>query len=308
MLTGSTGSALDIGTGLGLQGFDYISRVNGTQHEFSVVNTGRMLHWLDAEKGKHLRFAADGLLCASDNYGLHNWFTNKLREYWIVKDPSSLFDASGEYYDNPCYLGGISGVFDFKNQSVYYTFTKKKESNGDRIVETGTAETIEYSEAANQYKTYHSFTPKVYMNYKENFFSPSPDLNYPVYAHDEGNKGLIYGTYYDSKLKFIVNPTPVEAKNFDNGSIAINTRTASDKLKTGIFEAADYVTQQINFQTDTRWKFLQGFVRYPTRGLNAPTRIRAKAMNIELIVMNDVDNETVRISNHVTDTRLSPKM
>ena len=286
MITGQTGSSLDIGNALGLQGFDYISPTYGTQHQFSVVNSGKSIYWVDAEKGKHLRFSSDGMMSPSDEYGMHNYFTRKLRDYWG--------------YDNPAYAGGIVGVFDFKNQSEYLTFTE--------IDNGGASETIEYSEATNQYKSFHSFHPVVYMNFKENFFSSDPSSNYKFYAHDEGDKGLIYGIYYLSKIKFVVNPTPVEAKWFDNGSIGINNEVASAKLYSVSAFTENQSTQTIIFGTDNRWKYLQGFVRYPMRGIDADSRLRGKSATVEISVTNDVDNLAVRISSHETDNRLSPKL
>lgn len=285
----TTGSALDIGTALGLQGFDYINQIFGTQHQFSVVNSGRCIYWIDAEKGKFLRFGADGILCPSDQYGMHNFFTRTSRQYWG--------------YDNPTEGGGITGVFDFHNQSVYYTFS---ELSG--AIRVDTALTIEYSEAENQFKSFHSFTPNVYFNFKGRFFSPNPATDYEVYAHDSGIRGEIYGTYYRSKLKFVVNPITSEAKWHDNGSIAINNEIASAKIYQVSAFTENQTVQTINFPTDTRWRYLQGLVRYPLRAKDADTRLRGKSCTVQISVTNDIDDEVVRFSNHVTDIRLSPKL
>ena len=313
LITGQTGSAIDIGTGLGLQGFDYISAIYGTQHQFSVVNTGRMLHFLDAEKGKHLRFAADGLMSPSDEYGHSIYFKKKLRDYWAVKDPFNtiyplLSEQQKPYYDNPCYAGGIVGIFDYVNQSVYYTFTKRIESTTTGVKYVGDAETLEYNESSNQYKGFHAFTPKIYFSFKENYLSPDPNSQSSIYAHDEGLVGHIYGVYHNSSIKFTVNPQQVIPKWFDNQSIAINNKDASVKIYQAKLDAADYVQQVVNFPTDTRWRYLQGYLRYPTRGYNAETRLRGKFMNVEIVVQNDTDNQKVRISNVMTDWRVSPKI
>lgn len=309
-IVGSTGSPLDIGTGLGLRGFDYISNVYGTQHQFSVINTGRMLHFLDAERGKHNRFAADGMLSPSDTYGHHNYFTKKLREYWTIKDPNNLLLPAGDkpYYDNPCYLGGIASVFDYVNQSVYYTFTQRKESQGGVIITTGTAETIEYNEGSNQYKGFQPFTPKVYFNFKESYLSPDPVTPYKIYTHDEGVVGHVYGAYYDSSVRFIVNPKTMVAKWFDNVSLALNNQAASVKVKTISGEVPDIGTQVVTLATDTRWRYLQGFLRAPLRAVNAVSRLRGKACTVEITVLNDASNTKVRISNVMTDYRISPKI
>ena len=285
MITGSTGSSLDIGSAIGLAGFDYISNIYGSQHEFSVVNTGRMLHWVDAERGKHIRFAADGLLTPSDAYGEHNFFTQTSRYYW------------GK--DNPLSDGGIVGVFDFENQSVYFTFTE---------LDSKSAQTIEYSELTNQYKSFHSFTPKIYYNFKEGFYSPNPTNPYKTYSHESGIRGNIYDVYVNSKIRFVVNPEVVVGKWFDNGSMAINNELASTKLYSVEAYTENNSPQIITFPTDTRWKYLQGLVRYPLRGVNADSRLRGKSCVVEITIANDSDDIPVRISNHNTDFRISPKI
>lgn len=315
LLTGSTGSSLDVGNALGLQGFDYISSVYGTQHQFSVVNTGKMIHWVDSEKGKHLRFAADGVLSPSDEYGHHTYFTNKLREYWQVKDignliyPDITIQNQKPFYDNPLFAGGIAGVFDFINQSVYYAFTQKLQSEkSGGIVSVGTAETLEYSEKENQYKGFALEKPKLWMNFKEGYFSSDPSTPYKVYVSNEGNRGLIYGAYQNSKVRFVVNPQTTEAKWVDNGSIAINNQAASLKIYSVSAFTENQTTQVVNFPTDTRWRYLQGLVRYPLRGIDAASRLRGKSATVEIEILNDATNTMVRISNHMTDYRISPKL
>lgn len=313
-LVGSTGSSLNIASQLGLQGFDYINTVFGTQHQFSVVNSGRMIYWVDSEKGKMLRFGADGMLPISDEYGHHNFFTNKTREYWKVKDPQNLLYPAGEkpYYDSPLYAGGIVGVVDFKNESIYHTFTDKNESvlvnDEPAIIVVGVNKTLEYSELNNQYKGFHPFFPKIYANFKEGFFSPDPSSPSIFYVHDEGLLGHIYGTYVNSKLKFVVNPATVVAKWFDNGSMAINDRVASSKIFSVTGTSENMPPQTIFFQTDNRWRYLQGFAEYPIRAINANTRLRGKTCIIEIEVLNDAANQLVRLSSHRTMYRVSPKV
>lgn len=314
-ISGATGEALNIGTALGLQDFDYINTVYGTQHQFSVVNSGRAIYWIDAEKGKLIRFAADGLLAVSDEYGHHNYFTKKTRDYWKVKDPYNLLWAAGikPYYDNPLNLGGIVGVFDYKNGSLYYTFTDKKESalaDGiARIITTGTPETIEYSELKNYFAGFDLATPRLYMNFKDSFLSANPSATKDIYSHNNGNVGHIYGAYQNSIIRFVVNPVAnMVAKWFDNGSMALNDSVSTQKILSVTGTCEDMPTQAIAFPTDTRWRYLQGFLKYPLRGLNAVTRLRGKSCIVEITVTNDASNKKVRLSGHTTDYRVSPKI
>lgn len=311
MITGQTGSSLDIGNALGLAGFDYISPIYGSQHQFSVVNSGKAIYFIDSEKGKFLRFAADGMLSPSDEYGMHTYITNKSREYWTVLDTENILYPTSDkpYYDSPLYAGGITGVYDYVNQSYYATFTQRKQSQkATSLITVGIAETLEYSEQSNQFKSFHSFTPKLYMNFKQAFFSSDPSNQYQIYSHNEGIKGQIYGVYYHSKLKFVVNPFPTEAKWIDNGSIAINNQISFGKIYSVSVFTENQIIQTINFPTDSRPRYLQGLVRYPLRALNALSRMRGKSAIVEIDILNDASNTTVRISNHMTDVRISPKV
>ena len=98
------------------------------------------------------------------------------------------------------------------------------------------------------------------------------------------------------------------AKWFDNVSLALNNQAASVKVKTISGEVPDIGTQVVTLATDTRWRYLQGFLRAPLRAVNAVSRLRGKACTVEITVLNDASNTKVRISNVMTDYRISPKI
>jgi hypothetical protein len=109
LIDSSTG-ALTTGVGDKLDGIDYISTKYGNQHQFSMVNSGNSLYWIDVDKRKAMRFAQDGKLSLSDMRGLHTFF-----KY-----------ATGYFYnkDSPAAGEGICGGYDYGNNQLYWTFNR----------------------------------------------------------------------------------------------------------------------------------------------------------------------------------------
>jgi hypothetical protein len=283
----TTGTSILLGTQAGYSGHDYINRAYGTQHQFSVVNTGREVHFIDADNGMHLRFAQDGLLSPSDLYGMHNFFSRTTRLYWGL--------------DNPL-TGGISSVYDYKNKSVYYTFGALAAAN---------AQTIEYSETESQYKGFHQFYPTLYYNFLGGMYSFAPTSIDSLYVHDEGVKGQIYGQFFPTTINFIVNPEMTEPKWFDNQSVAVNGQAAAAQVQNWTGIVTDYAPQTVNIPSMVilnRARYRQGYLDYGTRAYNAPTRLRGKFMSSTLEIENDASNTAVQISEVQTWFRLSPRL
>lgn len=106
----STIGGLTTGTGAKLDGIDYISTKSGNQHQFSLVNSGQSLYWVDVDKRKGMRFAGDGRVSLTDIRGLHTFFK---------KECSHFYNK-----DNPAGSSGICGVFDYENNNLMWTFVR----------------------------------------------------------------------------------------------------------------------------------------------------------------------------------------
>lgn len=109
-LESQTTSSLTTGVGPALDGIDYISEKVGNQHQWSLVNTGKALYWIDVFGGKSMRFGQDGTVYLSDTNGMHNFF-EKESSYFLNKD-------------NPAFGDGILGSWDSNNREVLYTFRR----------------------------------------------------------------------------------------------------------------------------------------------------------------------------------------
>ena len=124
-LVNTTIGGLTTGTGGNLDGVDYVSTKYGCQHQFSLVNSGTSMYWVDVDKRKGIRFAGDGRVSLSDMRGLHTFF----------KKECSHFDNQ----DRPAEGYGICGVFDYENNNLYWTFTRdyhEKLNQGDEFLIT----------------------------------------------------------------------------------------------------------------------------------------------------------------------------
>ena len=124
-LINTTIGGIATGTGANLDGVDYISSKYGCQHQFSLINSGTSMYWIDVDKRKGMRFAGDGRVSLSDMRGLHTFF----------KKECAHFDNK----DNPAGGYGICGVFDYENNNLYWTFTRdyhKDLNQGDEMIIT----------------------------------------------------------------------------------------------------------------------------------------------------------------------------
>jgi hypothetical protein len=115
--------------------------------------------------------------------------------------------------DKPCYnaLGVISGIttaYDMKRNKVVYTV-----HNG-----SSPAFTLAYNEMLDNFTSFYSFKPKMYISDGKNIFTNSGNS---LYVQSEGEYGNYYGTIYKSSIKYIVNKDSLITKTYDN--IIFNT-------------------------------------------------------------------------------------
>jgi hypothetical protein len=116
-LESETTGSLTTGVGPSLDGIDYVSTSVGNQHQWSLVNTGKAMYWIDVFNGKAMRFAQDGLGYLSDLNGMH---------YYFEKESSFFLNK-----DNPAQSNGILGAWNSKDREVLWTF------NRDEYIATG---------------------------------------------------------------------------------------------------------------------------------------------------------------------------
>lgn len=226
----------------------YYSVNIGTQHQWSVAKSGSAITFCDINTNKLYLFNGESLDPISDSKG-HRGFMNKVLHNRI------------RITDNPIKYNGILSTYDFKNNEFLYTFLNK----GYVLiggVETLLNEkyTLAYSDLIQQFSSFYSFTPYIYINNNSIFYSPE---NYSLesstrtkaYLHNEGPYGSFYGTVYPSEVKVLVNANPSVTKAFDNlswqtQSTKINY-TYYDEINNAFASITGYDSDNQIYPTDT---------------------------------------------------------
>jgi len=266
-----------VGSNGTLTGALYISQDIGCQNQFSVFGGHNQTYWVDVNLGKIYRFTQNGLTPLSDK-GQHNKVFVACRYY--------------KNRDNPAGIGGIHGVYDYKNNEALFTFriTTKEEI----IAPVEDYEfTLSYSENTEAWSTYYSFIPKFYFDFIGRYFSEKTLESEKIYVHLLGERGKYYDEYVDAKLQFVVNPSMDAQKTYDIAVLNVNAEGV-ETLKT-VNISTDINSVSLSLVTDARAKYRHGLLTYPDRGINQVDRIRGKYMLKEYVIENSA-NKLCRIT------------
>jgi hypothetical protein len=183
---------VNLGSGGILDSFGYLSTTSGTLHQWSVVTGHSGIYWLDILNKNFCRTNGSGILIISDTQGLSDWF---------LQLPDSLYTN-----DNPLLSHGVVSMSYNKNSEVLFN-----------VLTPGLTTTLVYDEMADAFISFDSITPTGYMNNTAVLFSANFNNNaLDIYSHYEGERGVLYGTSYDSYVTSIVNHSPLKTKVFDN--------------------------------------------------------------------------------------------
>ena len=226
----------------------YYSVNIGTQHQWSIAKSGSAITFCDINSNKLYLFNGESLDPISDSKG-HRGFMNKVLHNRI------------RITDNPIKYNGILSTYDFKNNEFLYTFLNKgyvAVSGIPTLIDE--KYTLSYNDLIQQFSSFYSFTPYIYINNNSIFYSPE---NYTVgssvrakaYLHNEGPYGSFYGTSYPSEVKVLVNANPNITKAFDNLSwttqaIGINY-TYFDEINNAFAVASGQDSDNVIYSTDT---------------------------------------------------------
>lgn len=306
---------LTVGSALGysipghqnLGGADY-----GCQHQWGIVNNGKSLLWVNAYKGKHVRYGANGLEPLSDIHGQHFYFQDNSENYWGITNPL-LQDTNENLYDNPTGIGGISGIYDFTNNEQLTTFTRIMTAPGTEATPPGTeatppvyigkASTMAYQQQGEFYGGNWSFTPGIYLGFKQDFLAPSSINPDNLMVYNEGAYGNWDGVVHPSIFELVVTPELNTQYIFDNAEINTNPDAY------GIFENVRITTingvQNVvlnNLAVDSRPIYRNAAIIYPTMQINQSTRVRGSYAEF-LYLLDNAPNEQVTVTSHKTYVR-----
>jgi hypothetical protein len=343
-LVATTLGDLSTGTGLGLQGYDYVNKEFGLQQQFAFCKSGKAMYWIDAYKGKFLKFSQAGADDVVDAVGLHNYFIKNLKYYWGIpqtyKSGVTTYDVGQyssiqeyNYVDNACGIdsnidvetpqtgvGGINLCFDYKNNSVLINFSDivynlqiaDTFQMAEKIV---SGATLEYSEIENKFTSFFNIYPNILFPFKSRVFanfSPmngTPSVN-SLYLYDEGIRGKFFDTNKITTLEFAASPNLGLTKYFDNGRLNVNESGIS--LLTNVVVSTQNIPSQTivlnNPSADNRPIWREGVLRYPMMAKGQAQRMRDKDVIIKFTITNDGSDKLVNMTSHETIWRPSFKI
>ena len=302
---------LTVGTGQGYQGHDYLGGSEfGCQHEWSVVNDRRAIYWVNAYKGKHNRFAGNGLECLSDAYGQHTYFTEQTANYWQIPAAYGILqDTNENVWDNSCDIGGIVSIYDYRNKANVVTFTAQKQAIFNHITEKWVIEpniniipsTMEFSDVNSAYAGNWSFFPPLYLSFKQDFYSYDRLNPQNLYQHNVGAKANFYGIVFDSEFELIVKGE--RQVIYDNVELDCNPQ-GFGVIETVVAETVNG-TQTVTLNnpiTDNRPVYRNSALLYPLMQINQSVRVRGSYADL-LYTIDNSSNTDVLITEHRTFIR-----
>jgi hypothetical protein len=166
ILSGLPGAATTLGTGGVMDRSDMIGTRNGTQHQFSVIETKDGYVWFDM-KNKAFMQLNDHMLDVGQVLGMKSFFSEVFVEAVgntytnVTNSLNNLINPPdfNETCDEPLLYTGITGVYDPNNDITYMTFKFKRRS-GD-IAFTNADFTIALYHAKKQFQFFTDWTPAI---------------------------------------------------------------------------------------------------------------------------------------------------
>jgi hypothetical protein len=253
---GEDGLSIELGSGNILDRYKYISTTSGTLNKWSVIPTPSGLYYYDL-LNKTLNVFSGQITKLSDVKGLHIQFNNN----------TNFNDLK---IDNPLFLTGICGGYDYINNNLYMTFKQSLNTF-----------TIYYNEMIGEFISFKDGIPSLYINKGDNFLT-TDSTNRILYKENVGEYNKFYGQYYPSYVILNVNPEADLDTVFDNimykSEVYLNDIDQPDKTLTKVRLYSEYqdsglVPLIVGRNSNLRRKFRDWNAILP-RNQNSRERIR----------------------------------
>ncbi len=202
----ASGTSLVLGTGGILDRFDYKSSEIGSKHTSGIGKGINSIIFYDQNNRQFYLY--NGQL--KPLLGLTSFF-NKTINSFILNNDDPILDK------------GFSCTYDSKYKNIYVSF-RIKTQEADPDAESAAIikrVTFSWNPSLDNFHSFHSFVPKLYINTNDYVISFDPDNENIAYIHNQDNYCNYYGTQYPFEIEFISNENPTEEKIFDN--LELNT-------------------------------------------------------------------------------------
>jgi len=170
---------------------------------------------------------------------------------------------------------------------------------------------VTFNEYGNWFESFHSYNPSHYISTKFLVLSQDPYFTYTnvnkndIQIHDMGLKADFWAFSKKSYISMSINEVPMISKSFD--SFRINCNEDYAKFLDTVLMETETMFNLMNMQTDTRKKYLEDILRFPSRGETQKNRMSGKHMLVTFEMKNNFYYND-RITNLVTYYRKSDRI
>lgn len=239
--TTSDGVPTQLGSGEGFGKHTYITKENGSIHQWGIKATSSGIFFFDAIH-KKMFLVGQGTTPISEIKGIHSWLQTLPNAVFLRKENGGdnpilkkgitigkdlindelifVFLGSGNFVNletDTQYLTGTIVFIDSEYYVVLNTFTSTSPlaqakiellansrmlDKSDKLFDTS----IVYDELVQQFSSHYSQTPSIYIENGDILLSPNPLLPKNIYQHNKGNWGQFYGITKESSITLIINP------------------------------------------------------------------------------------------------------
>lgn len=187
---------------------------------------------------------------------------------------------------NQVYRNIIAGL-DRENSEVLYSF---------HGIDPRINDTLVWSVSDSAFTGFYDMLPHLYFSKGDYLFSVRHNSSSPIWLHNYGRHGHLYGQYRDMLLRFVVNPNAEVLKIFSNGFI-LGSESLTKRLAqlrhwtTDEMHTVPYVQLQSGQvrSVDDRFDYQKGQLAYPMAEwdwLDQKKDLKGYLLNVELIVRN----------------------
>lgn len=255
------GIALELGRGGLLHDYKYLTTSSGTINQYSIIKTPYGIMYYDALNAK-LNMLNGSENPISDVKGMSSYFRTKI-------------DFADIEADTPNGSKGIVGYYDHETKESHLSFLQGTDSFE-----------IVYSHLNDAFHFLYDFTSNQYINNRNNIYSLDSTQR-KIYKHKVGNYGEYYGSYKNSSITFIVNPSQLNSV-FDTLQFNSNVKISDvDQPLQTISQIRVFNEHQDTglVSVDAKRKFREWKVNIP-REENSRNRIMSQYVYVTLVLGN----------------------
>ena len=285
VVTGSSGSPTNLGTGEGIVKHEYLSTTNGSIHQWGIKETDSGIYYFDAIS-KKMFMIGQGNSPVSEIKGMHSFFNNLSGDMFLKKENGG---------DNPIVNKGVVIARDVINDEVLITLKGIIEG------ELSVSKTLVYDELIQQFSSMYSSTPYIYLANKNVLLSPGTN-NSSIYLHNEGDYGSSYGVIKECYVKLVVNQEAdlnkvirfIEFNSISRDDSKVIDRT--ETITAFQIDTEEQSTGKIAFSTDRfRRKFNKWRLKIPRdqNSVSKQGRLRNTYFIVTLYFDNSSGNELI---------------